>query len=358
MKGNTEEFKAETRIFTGGMPEPRLVTKEEMESYTLRNPEKLKEVQELMMTSAMSDATKVKPNKSATLTYLPWAAAWEECIKFYPQATYSIKKNTSDKLFGLPVFGNSYMGFMSFTEITIEGITREMWLPVMDNKNASMLKPTTFAVNKTVMRCLVKNLAMFGLGMYIFKGEDLPDMIADIDGKGGFIDNKPLIEEVVKPEEEIKLTKLQEDALSLISEAGILELQALKVAGIDKIEDLIEGEGNNKMVTALNNKIAKNKARDEKTIADKLAADIAKEKATLLEKKNVDTKVVENSEVKKVNLTEIQKEVYDLMEKAVGIDKEKALLVAGVTSIEEITVSDATTKLTNMLERYIAKKSK
>ena len=36
-----------------------------------------------------------------------------------------------------------------------------------------------FDVNKTIMRCLVKNLAMFGLGLYIYAGEDLPEGDAD-----------------------------------------------------------------------------------------------------------------------------------------------------------------------------------
>ena len=76
-----------------------------------------------------------------------------------------------------------------------------MWLPVMDNKNKAMkLSPynyqvwdsykkqyveksvaaaTMFDVNKTIMRCLVKNLAMFGLGLYIYAGEDLPENTAN-----------------------------------------------------------------------------------------------------------------------------------------------------------------------------------
>ena len=78
-----------------------------------------------------------------------------------------------------------------FTKVTINGITKEMWLPVMDSKNKAMKKEpytyttkygektvesaTMFEINKTIMRCLVKNLAMFGLGLYIYAGEDLPE---------------------------------------------------------------------------------------------------------------------------------------------------------------------------------------
>ena len=77
------------------------------------------------------------------------------------------------------------------TSVTIEGETLEMWLPVMDGANNAMMdapytfttrygekavnKATMFDINKTIMRCLTKNLAMFGLGHYIYAGEDIPE---------------------------------------------------------------------------------------------------------------------------------------------------------------------------------------
>ena len=89
------------------------------------------------------------------------------------------------------------LGIMCYTTVTIEGQTHEMWLPVMNGANKAMRRvpykytvynsytktseektverATMFDVNKTIMRCLVKNLAMFGLGLYIYAGEDLPE---------------------------------------------------------------------------------------------------------------------------------------------------------------------------------------
>ena len=74
-----------------------------------------------------------------------------------------------------------------------------MWLPVMNGANKSMkleayqyktysgiktCEPATmFDINKTIMRCLTKNLAMFGLGLYIYAGEDLPNLITDTEIK-------------------------------------------------------------------------------------------------------------------------------------------------------------------------------
>lgn len=123
-----------------------------------------------------------------TLKYLSWSWAWATLKKEYPDATYEIEKFENN----LPYVYDENTGYMVFTNVTINGITHEMWLPVMDGANQAMKnKPysyktkkgdkqvaaaTMFDVNKTVMRCLVKNLAMFGLGLYIYSGEDLPEV--------------------------------------------------------------------------------------------------------------------------------------------------------------------------------------
>ena len=119
--------------------------------------------------------------KKKDLSYLSWAWAWSEVKRACPDASYKIGETEYDES----------LGFMCHTNVTIEGETLEMWLPVMDGANKSMKKAsytystrfgdksveaaTTFDINKTMMRCLVKNLAMFGLGLYIFAGEDLPE---------------------------------------------------------------------------------------------------------------------------------------------------------------------------------------
>lgn len=124
--------------------------------------------------------------KRDNLTYLSWSNAWAEVKKRYPEATYEIERFDN-----LPYVYDELTGYMVFTKVTIEGITHEMWLPVMDSKNKAMkaisytyqtkygektVDPATmFDINKTIMRCLTKNLAMFGLGLYVYSGEDLPE---------------------------------------------------------------------------------------------------------------------------------------------------------------------------------------
>lgn len=60
------------------------------------------------------------------------------------------------------------------TAITIGDERKVMWLAVMDHQNRAIKNPDACAINKARMRCYVKNMALFGLGIYIFQGEDLP----------------------------------------------------------------------------------------------------------------------------------------------------------------------------------------
>ena len=129
------------------------------------------------------------------LTYLSWAWAWQETLKICPTATYEIKHFADKDGVSRCYQYDPLLGYMVFTSVTIDGLTREMWLPVMDNSNKAMLDhpytystkygeksveaATMFDINKTIMRCLTKNLAMFGLGIYIYAGEDLPIEIGE-----------------------------------------------------------------------------------------------------------------------------------------------------------------------------------
>ncbi len=113
-----------------------------------------------------------RTEKKGNLTYLSWAWAWTELKNACPDASYKIWRDEE----GNPYTGNAELGYMCHTEVTIEGETLEMWLPVMDHRNKAMTENATMTdINKTIMRCLTKNFAMFGLGAYIYAGEDLPE---------------------------------------------------------------------------------------------------------------------------------------------------------------------------------------
>ncbi len=110
-----------------------------------------------------------KINKKGKMSYLSWAWAWAQLMNHYPESTYEFKPVVIDAAGSVEVW----------CDLTIsEGehsLTRSMWLPVMDFKNASVINPTSREVSDNRMRCLVKCIAMFGLGHYIYAGEDLPD---------------------------------------------------------------------------------------------------------------------------------------------------------------------------------------
>ena len=134
------------------------------------------------------------------LTYLSWSNAWLEFKKVYPTATYNVIKNHQT---GLPYFVDPNIGIMVFTEVTAYNQTYSMWLPVMDSSNKAMKiqsytysvynrttkqyenrnvdAATMFDINKAIMRCLTKNLAMFGLGLYLYNGEDMPETVESME---------------------------------------------------------------------------------------------------------------------------------------------------------------------------------
>ena len=70
--------------------------------------------------------------------------------------------------------------------IVIGTLARHMWLPVMNNKNQAIVRPNARDISDAKMRCLVKCMALFGLGMYVYAGEDLPQAeqpVAEVKGK-------------------------------------------------------------------------------------------------------------------------------------------------------------------------------
>ena len=170
--------------------------------------------------------------KKKDLTYLSWAWAWSATKRECPDATYKVLNTDYDDV----------LGFMCNTSVTIEGETLQMWLPVMDSSNKSMLNrsytystrfgdktvesATTFDINKTMMRCLVKNLAMFGMGIYIYANEDLPEGETTATVKPD-APKKPETEEVKK------ITQLEKGTANW--DAVVKYVTTNKALGIEKI---------------------------------------------------------------------------------------------------------------------------
>lgn len=152
-----------------------------------------KSIWEVLSPINCNEHTKSLAVGGTKLTYLSWAWAWGILSENFPKATYTVREWT-DK----PYLCDEILGYMVETSITIpvtefESKTLSMRLPVMDSSNKaqksqtykyttrsgerSVESATMFDINTAIMRCLTKNIAMFGLGFYIYAGEDLPSEV-------------------------------------------------------------------------------------------------------------------------------------------------------------------------------------
>ena len=106
-------------------------------------------------------------------TYLSWAWAVRELLKLYPKATWVVHE------WGLEgnkqPYSQSQAGAFVQVTVTVEDVPRTQVHPVLDNSNKTIYEPNSFEVNTSIMRCLAKAIALHGLGLYIYAGEDLPN---------------------------------------------------------------------------------------------------------------------------------------------------------------------------------------
>lgn len=114
-----------------------------------------------------------RTEKKGRFDYLPWADAWEMLMQHYPESTYD---------FAEPKFWENGTGEQWVTVTVKEGdnqFSRSWWLPFLDHQNKPLTNPTSLQINNTRMRVLVKCIAMMGLGIHVFSGEDVPTEDAD-----------------------------------------------------------------------------------------------------------------------------------------------------------------------------------
>ena len=141
--------------------------------------------------------------KKNGLSYLSWAWAWAEALKADANATFKVE------MFDGKCFMDINGTAMVFVTVTMFNKPMTCQLPVMDYRNKAIPKPDAFAVNTAIMRCMTKALALHGLGLYLYSGEDVPE-----EGKSvvitptqGAMDNIPMEE----------LRYLEEVAIELIA---------------------------------------------------------------------------------------------------------------------------------------------
>lgn len=112
--------------------------------------------------------------KKNGLTYLSWAWAWAEALKADPAATFEVKTFARDQYTEMPYMDINGTG-MVWVTVTMFNKPMTCFLPVMNHRNQPIQNPDAFQVNTAIMRCMTKALALHGLGLYIYSGDDLPE---------------------------------------------------------------------------------------------------------------------------------------------------------------------------------------
>ena len=148
--------------------------------------------------------------KKGNLNYLSWCWAWAEVIKRDASATFDVK------MFGDLPYCAIGQTCMVWVTVIMFGKPLTCQLPVMDNRNKAIANPDAFAVNTAIMRCLAKAVALHGIGLYIYAGEDLPEAVD---------------EPVVSHEQEANIT-------ALAKEVGVDTARIIEKAGVKKLCDI------------------------------------------------------------------------------------------------------------------------
>ena len=114
---------------------------------------------------------KDRVEKKGRFDYLSWAYAWAMIKDQYPDANRKVYESESNEL---NYFSDGRTGYVK-VGVTINDVEHIDYLPIMGHNNQSLTldKITSFAVNKTIQRSTVKAIAMHGLGLSLWAGEDL-----------------------------------------------------------------------------------------------------------------------------------------------------------------------------------------
>lgn len=105
--------------------------------------------------------------KKGRFDYLSWAHAVKELLVHHPDSTWEVKRYDN-----LP-YQKTEAGCFVEVAVTVNGITRSQIHPVLDGRNNVLWEPNAFDINTSIQRCLVKAIALHGLGLSIYAGEDL-----------------------------------------------------------------------------------------------------------------------------------------------------------------------------------------
>lgn len=168
--------------------------------------------------------------KKGAFSYLSWPYAVAQLRLADPTASWEVKRFAGE----LP-YQKTELGVFVEVAVTVQGVTLSQIHPVLDNKNRPLLEPSAFEINTSVQRCLVKAIALHGLGLYIYAGEDLPQAepakVVPIKAK---TEAKP----EPKPAYEVLSSAQMRNVQKLIRETGTDQQKLLSYFQVESLEQI------------------------------------------------------------------------------------------------------------------------
>ncbi len=150
--------------------------------------------------------------KKNNFEYLSWSFAIKHLRENFPAATWMVHEDS-----GFPFF-NTPLGYMVKVSVFVEGNEYAQWMPVLDYRNEPMETPTTFDINSSIQRCLVKAIGLAtGIGLALYAG-----------------DNIPTEQEVVKAITDEQVVKIKD----FLEDDRCDEKLLLTWAGVDNVEEI------------------------------------------------------------------------------------------------------------------------
>jgi hypothetical protein len=173
--------------------------------------------------------------KKGGFAYLSWPFAVAQLRMAEPTATWAVCRFD-----GLPYLITDTGVFVEVA-VTVQGITLSQIHPVLDGRNRPILAPTAFEINSSIQRCLVKAIALHGLGLYIYAGEDLPSSAIDVTTT--VTDSIKNIVPIGHPAKTNAISSTlnatqQGQITKLIKEVGVEQAKVLEYFGVEKLSDV------------------------------------------------------------------------------------------------------------------------
>ena len=173
--------------------------------------------------------------KKGNFNYLSWAYAVQELKKVCPTARWGVTKAED----GSPFFQTA-CGYFVDVWVEVDGVSLSQIHPVLDNRNQTIDEPNAFQINTSIQRCLAKAIALHGLGLYIYAGEDLPEIMMENKQKSTIVGMLSSDECSLTPDEKDATFDYVEKDITYQEAENLIKRLKSKTNGPKKLGDVLD----------------------------------------------------------------------------------------------------------------------